>query len=44
MNLHLKQESPNVGTLLNGVLTPKLLNTPFSFINNPFLILASKIV
>ena len=23
--------SPNIGTLLNGVLTAKLLNSPFAF-------------
>ena len=33
--------SPNIGTLLNGVLTPKLLNSPFAFwflINLDFLL------
>ena len=34
--------SPNIGTLLNGVLTPKLLNSPFAswlLINLDFLLL-----
>ena len=29
-NIHSKQTSPNVGTLLKCVLIPKLLNSPFA--------------
>ena len=29
-NIHSKQTSPNVGTLLKRVLIPKLLNSPFA--------------